>query len=105
MHFNLDITVITVFLAIITVVGVVAGFGVRTIKDYALGGRNFSTPTLTATITATWISGIFFALHTSGIYKDGVWYLVAGVGDVLYLFIIALIISPKMAEFFDSCSV
>ncbi|PCJ27150.1 MAG: hypothetical protein COA94_04335 [Rickettsiales bacterium] len=105
MHFNLDIAVISAFLSIIIVVGVVAGFGVKTIKDYALGGRNFSTATLTATIAATWISGNFFAIHTSGIYKDGIFYLVAGMGDVLYIFITGLVISSKMNEFLGSCSV
>lgn len=55
-----DIGIFAVFLAITLVVGLSYGRSVKTIRDYALGGKNFSTVTLVATIVATYSSGSGF---------------------------------------------
>ena len=105
MSYNIDIIIITSFLAINLVAGFYSGRGVKTIKEYAIGNRNFSTATIAATIIATWISGSFFTVCVSQTYKEGVWFLPAALGDILSLLIIGYIFAPRMKEFFGSLSV
>jgi Na+/proline symporter len=105
MSFNIDAAIIIVFLVINLVVGIYSGKNIKTIKEYAVGNRNFSTATIAATIIATWISGSDFAVAISETYKEGLWYLVAGAGDIFALLIIAHIFGPRMKEFFGDLSV
>ena len=53
----LDILILSVFLVTTLIVGLSHGWQVKTLPDYALGGKRFSTFTLTATIVATWFGG------------------------------------------------
>ena len=57
---NFDIAIVVVFLVITLVVGMGHGQKVKGIKDYALGGRNFSTAALVATIVATGVVVVGF---------------------------------------------
>ncbi len=57
---NLDVGIVVISLLIIIVTGILKGTNVRSIKDFALGNRDFSTVTLVCTIIATWISGEAF---------------------------------------------
>ncbi len=57
-----DIAIISLFLMINLVAGFYSGRGIKTIKEYAVGDRNFGTATIAATIIATWISGSFFTV-------------------------------------------
>ena len=75
MKFDIDIAIVFGFLFINLIIGLFYGRGVKNIKDYALGGRNFSTATLTATIIATWIGGDNFALYLSETYTHGLYFI------------------------------
>ncbi len=105
MAFNIDVAIVVIFLAINLIAGIYSGKGIKTIKEYAIGNRNFSTAALAATIIATWIAGSDFAVSVSETYVEGIWYLVAGAGDVFALLIIAYVFSPRMKEFFGNLSV
>lgn len=104
MSFNIDIAIVVAFLTLTLIVGMVYGRGVKTIQDYALGGRNFSTATLSSTLIATWIGGGFFAISVSQTYQDGLFYVVAGTGDVIALLIVAYFFASRMREFLGSAS-
>ncbi len=67
---NIDILIIVIFLLTNLGVGIYNSRGINTINDYALGGRNFSTATLSATIIATWIGGGFFVSALSETYRE-----------------------------------
>ena len=69
MSYNIDIIIIISFLAINLVAGFYSGRGIKTIKEYAIGNRNFSTATIAATIIATWIGSGFFYSAISETYK------------------------------------
>ena len=56
------ISLVVGFVLLCLYFGIKWGSGVKTLRQYALGGRDFSNFTLTATIIATWISGSFFAV-------------------------------------------
>ena len=63
MNFNLDIAIFIGFLTITLILGISSSRGIKSIKEYAIGDRNFSTATISATLVATWIGGEdFFAL-------------------------------------------
>lgn len=50
---NIDIILFLAYLCLNLVVGLRYGRNVKTIQDYALGGRNFTTGALVATIVGT----------------------------------------------------
>jgi Na+/proline symporter/signal transduction histidine kinase len=105
MNINIDSAIFIGFLIVNLAVGIFYGRGIKTIKEYAIGKRNFSTATLAATITATWISGSFFTISVSETYKEGLWFFCASLGEVAALPITAIFLAPRIKEFFDSLSV
>jgi len=105
MKFDLDTIVIIGFLIINLIFGLFSSRGIKNIKEYAIGSRNFSTATISATIIATWIGGGFFYSAISETYKEGLWHLIARFGDVLTLLIVGYIIAPRIGEFLGKISV
>ncbi len=105
MAFDIDIAIVVGFLIINLAVGLYYGKGIKNIKQYAIGDRNFSTATLTSTIVATWIGGSFFTVTVSHAYKDGIWFMISRLGDPLNLLIVGFILAPRLKNFFGSLSV
>jgi Na+/proline symporter len=101
---DIDLAIVIVFLVVNLLAGLYSGRGITTIKEYAIGNRNFSTATLSATLIATWIGGGFFAIGISQTYQDGLFYIVASTGDIIALLIVAYIFSTRMKEFFGKIS-
>ena len=65
---SFDIKVVIGFLLLNLGVGLYYGRRVKTIKDYALGGRDFSTGNLVSTIVASWIGGDYLFITLSEVY-------------------------------------
>ena len=105
MKFDLDTILIISFLIVNLIFGLFSSRGIKNIKEYAIGSRNFSTATIAATIIATWIGGGFFYSAISETYKEGLWHLIARFGDVLTLLIVGYIIAPRIGEFLGKISV
>ena len=78
---TLDIALFSVFLALNLIVGLSHGRSVKDFKDYALGGKNFSTAILAATIIATRSSGSFLFIDLEKTYSIGLYYIIAMVGS------------------------
>ena len=102
---NLDIAIVVGFLIVTLVVGLGHGKGIKNIKDYALGGRNFSTGALVATLVATWIGGSAFFIDLSKTYSDGLSYIIPVYGEALSFIIMAYIFVPRMGEFLGKISI
>ena len=102
---NFDTAIIISFLVITLVVGLSYGKNVKNIKDYALGGRNFSTASLVSTIVATWASSSGFFIIMSKTYSDGWYYLIASIGIGVSFIIISFLLVPRMGEFLGKTSV
>jgi Na+/proline symporter/signal transduction histidine kinase len=102
---SIDILIVVGFLIATFVVGIGQGANIKNIKDYALGGRNFSTGALVATIVATWISGGTFFTRLSKTYSDGLSYVFASFGMPLCFIIIAYVFVPRMGKFLGKISV
>ncbi len=105
MNFNIDIAIVVGFLIVNLAVGLYFGRGVNNIKDYALGGRNFNTNTLIATLVATWIGGSSLAIKVSESYNRGLYYISTGIFELLSFLIVAYILAPRMKEFLGSASI
>ena len=105
MPFDIDIVIVLIFLILTLAVGLGHGKSVKSIKDYALGGRNFSTGALVATIVATYASGSGFFITLYKTYTDGFKFLFAYNGTGLSLLIISLFLIPRMGEFLGKISI
>lgn len=105
MSFNIDAIIIALFLVINLAVGIYFGQGIKTIRDFAVGDRQFASASIAATIIATWISGSFFSVSISQLYREGVWFIPAALGDILSLLIISHILAPRMKQFLNHLSV
>ncbi len=87
MSFNIDIAIVILFLIVNLIVGLSSGRGIRTIREYALGNRNFSTATIAATIVATWLGAHSFSITVSETYSQGWYFVIPGLGDAISFFI------------------
>ena len=102
---DIDIIIFIAFLIINLVVGLTYGREVKTIRDYSLGGRNFSTATLVSTIVATCVTGSGFFIILTKTYSDGLYYLIPTVFIIIQMFITVYFLIPRMGEFLGSVSV
>ncbi|PCJ27581.1 MAG: hypothetical protein COA94_03815 [Rickettsiales bacterium] len=103
--FGIDAIIVVGFLIATLVVGLGHGRSITTIKGYALGGRNFSTGALVATLVATWIGGSGFTINLSKTYSSGFLYIVPSFGMTLSFLIMAYLFVPRMGEFLGVTSI
>ena len=76
----MDILIFGLFLVITLFVGLGYGRQVSNIRDYALGGKNFTTSTLIATVMATRASGSLFFMELENSYTNGLYLFIAVLG-------------------------
>ena len=105
MNFNIDTLIFVGFLAINIVLGLTSSRGVKTISEFAVGDRNFSTATIAATIIATWVSGDFFFVNAAETYKSGLVYSFSAFGDIACILLVGTIFAPRMGEFLGKLSI
>ncbi|MDP4708379.1 MAG: sodium:solute symporter family protein, partial [Rickettsiaceae bacterium] len=105
MTFDIDLAIVISFLVVTLVVGLGQSSKVTNIKEYALGGRNFSTGALVATMVATWASGSGFLITLSRTYQDGLYFVLAVSVAGIQLLIMAFVLAPRMGEFLGTASV
>jgi Na+/proline symporter len=106
MEFDIDSGIFIGFLVANLLLGLSSSRGITSIKEYAVGHRNFSTATIVATIVATWVSGSVFYNGVAGSYSKGLNYIwSSGFGAPLYMLMIGLFFAPRMAEFLGKLSI
>ena len=98
-YFSLNHLLVYLFLLVTLVVGWYVGRKNKTIADYALGGRTFSTSVLVMTFLATQLGGATTIGLSSRIFSDGIIMLVASSGYFVCRLFIALFMAPKMVHF------
>ena len=99
MDYNLDTIIIVLFFIITFYIGIRYANKIKTIKEYAVGNRNFSTGTIVAAIVATWISGSMFLINLSMTYSNGLYHVISVSGMSLSFLITAYVFLPKMNFF------
>ncbi|MHA7877456.1 MAG: sodium:solute symporter family protein [Bacteroidota bacterium] len=100
----IDIGIFVVFLVVNLIVGLRCSRSVKTIRDYALGGKNFSTSTLAATIVATWLGGDAIFYIITNVYKGGMYFIIPIVCWTVCILITGQL-AARMGEFLDAVSV
>jgi len=105
MTLNLDIIIVTGFLIINLIFGILSGRGIKNIQEYSLGSRNFSTATIVATIAATWIGGSNFSITIAETCKQGMFFLLCSLAEAVSFGLIAYFYAPRMAEFLGKLSI
>ncbi|WP_375319184.1 sodium:solute symporter family transporter [Candidatus Tisiphia endosymbiont of Oplodontha viridula] len=105
LSWDLDTIIFVTFLIFTLVVGLFFSRGIKNINEYAIGNRNFSTSTITATLIATCIGGGFFSGAVSESYKQGLYFIIPAIGEPLALIIVGYLLAPRMAEFLGNLSI
>ncbi|MHA7877455.1 MAG: sodium:solute symporter family protein [Bacteroidota bacterium] len=100
----IDIGIFVVFLIVNLIVGLRYGRGLSSMRHYAIGNKDFTTATLTATIVVSWIGGsdVFYILqHT---YLDGLYFAIVMMGASICLLLVGQL-TTRMGRFLNSLSV
>ncbi len=106
MKFDVDIAIFLGFLVANLVLGLLFSRGIKTIREYAVGAKDFRTTTLVSTIVATWITGSFFITVVAETYTSGISFIaIVLLGDFLGLFLVGVLFIPRMAEFLGNLSI
>ncbi|MCP5362972.1 MAG: ATP-binding protein [Rickettsiaceae bacterium] len=106
MQFDINSGIFIGFLIANLLLGLSSSRGITSVKEYAVGDRNFSTATIVATIVATWVSGEFFYTIIAESYSKGLYFIwVVVISDPLCLLLIGLFFAPRMAEFLGKLSI
>ena len=101
-----DIIIFALFLILNLAIGFFYRRQVKSLYDYTLGGRNFSTGALSATLVATWIGGSTFSMTLAQIYTNGLFYFFpVTIGMFINLLIVAYVFAPRVGEFLGKLSI
>ncbi|MHB9147677.1 MAG: sodium:solute symporter family protein [Candidatus Amoebophilus sp.] len=101
---NIDMLIFGLFLGINIVIGLFFSKRVTSLRDYAIGRKDFSTATLTATIVVSWIGSMYVFEILEHTYRDGLYFIVIIIGACLCLWLVGLL-SVRMREFLKNLSV
>ncbi|MDX1916677.1 MAG: sodium:solute symporter family protein, partial [Rickettsiaceae bacterium] len=102
---DIDSAIFIGFLVVNIILGLGSSRGIKNIKEYAVGNRDFSTFTLAATIVSTCVSGGVFFQTISESYNNGLYFMWTGIGDVICLLLVGYFFAPRLAEFLGKLSI
>ena len=105
MNIDINILLFCVFLVFNMSVALFYSRGVMNLNVYALGGRNFSTSTLVATIVASWLGAGFFNYNITETYRQGLVFLIPASLDSIGMLMIGYLCAHRMGEFLGEMSI
>ncbi|MDR0678122.1 MAG: sodium:solute symporter family protein [Holosporaceae bacterium] len=101
-----DVSIICTYVLVTLIVGYIAGRDVRSMQDFSISDKTFSTTTLVATIFATWMGGDDLIGVSERIFSVGVVFLIVQWAQFISLAIHAYVIAPRIvADFSDKMSI
>ncbi|WP_039459285.1 sodium:solute symporter family transporter [Candidatus Jidaibacter acanthamoebae] len=100
-YFDIDKTIVLIFLMATLVIGIIAGKDLKNIREYAIANKSFGTPVLLITLLATMVGGGSTTGDVAQIFEDGIVYLLAMIGPIISALIMAYYIAPKFDGRFD----
>jgi Na+/proline symporter len=101
---NIDMVIFGSFLLINLAIGIFSSRRVTSLRDYAVGRKDFSTATLTATIVVSWMAGMYVFEILEHTYKDGIYFITVVSSAFICLWLVGLL-APRMREFLKNISV
>lgn len=96
---NIDVIIVVLFLIINFVLGLMSRSTIKSMEEYALGGRDFNTATLAATIVATVIGGFMINYDVSTINLYGILGVLHSIFRLITFIVTGYILSLKFHEF------
>ena len=73
----IDISIVGIYLLLCLAIGLYKSTKIKTIKEYAIGNKDFSTIVIISTIFATYVSAGATIGATEAIYRNGLIYALA----------------------------
>jgi SSS family solute:Na+ symporter len=95
----IDQIIVGIYLVITIVVGLYVGRNTKTLEDFAIGPRNFSTIVLVSTVFASVVDAGMTTGLASSTYSIGPIFLLSFLGIILSNFTLSFFIAPKMKPF------
>ena len=102
---NIDISVLVLYVAAVISIGWIAARKVKTLDDFATGGRQYTSFFITATLASSFIGGGFTTGLAEKVYSLGLIYVVGLWGFSLKEILVAKYIAPQMVKFPTAYSV
>ncbi|ABB23786.1 sodium:solute symporter family protein [Pelodictyon luteolum] len=97
--------IVIVYLAIVLIVGLLAGRGIKNLKDYAVAEKSFGSMVIFATLSASFIGGGFSMGNAEKVFLIGIANIIALWGFSLKEILVATFIAPRMERYPDAISV
>jgi solute:Na+ symporter, SSS family len=101
----IDIIIITSYLLITLLIGLYAGKSMKGFTDFAVGGRNYGSWIILATLSASFMGGGYTFGISEKVFRYGIPYIICLLGFSLQQIIVAILVAPKMGRFKDALSV
>ena len=101
----IDVTIIITYLLFITILGLLQTKKIKTIEQYTVGDRNFSTFAIIATMFATYISAQYILGKTGKVYEHGLLFILPFFIQPLVWITTSLYFSKNIEYFRGSISV
>lgn len=101
----IDTSIITLYLVVITLIGLMQFKKIKSIEDYTVGDRNFSTFAIVATLFATYTSAQYVLGKTGKIYELGLLFAIPLFIQPLVWATTGLLYSKNLHFFKDAISV
>ena len=102
---SVDLFILVLYIIAIISIGWIAAKKVKTLDDFATGGRHYTTFFITATLASSFIGGGFTTGLAEKVYSLGLIYIIALWGFSLKEILVAKYIAPKMVNFPSAHSV
>ena len=83
MSFNIDHLIVYIYLLAMLVVGIIAGKGVKTMKDYSIANRSFTNGIMMVTFLATIFGGTSTIGFAESVHEFGAIIIFADLGYIL----------------------
>lgn len=101
----IDLFILVLYVAAIISIGWISAKKVKTLDDFATGGRRYTSFFITATLSSSFIGGGFTTGLAEKVYSLGLIYVIALWGFSLKEILVAKYIAPKMVKFPTAYSV
>jgi solute:Na+ symporter, SSS family len=98
----LNIIILSVYLIIILIIGIISGTKVHNIVDFAVAGRSYGVLIIFATLSASFIGGGFSTGNAEKVYTYGIANIIFLFGFTLQIILVSLFIAPKMDKYNDA---
>jgi SSS family solute:Na+ symporter len=101
----LDYAIIIIYLSVVLLVGLSSGKGMKTLQEFSVSHRSYTSMVIFATLSASFIGGGFSIGNAEKVFRLGIVNIVALWGFSLKELLVAAFIAPRMGNFPNVISV